>query len=166
MTEIVPITWKQAVALVKAWHRHLPDGLTGQRFGAALAIDGDICAVATAGTPARAWLDKRKIVITRVAVRPGVDVRENACSRLYGALCQASQALGYKQVWTYTLPGEPGISLRAANFEDMGLTDGGEWNRPSRKRKAATRPEPKRRWLRRLGVAAPAIPGEGPTNAR
>ena len=26
MTEVVPITWKQAVKLVAEWHRHLPRG--------------------------------------------------------------------------------------------------------------------------------------------
>jgi hypothetical protein len=32
----------------------------------------------------------------------------------------------------------------------MGLTDGGEWSRPSRARSAAVRPEPKRRWVKPL----------------
>lgn len=41
----------------------------------------------------------------------------------------------------------------------MGMTDGGEWNRPSRPRKAAKRSEPKRRWLRKLAAALPAQAG-------
>jgi hypothetical protein len=32
----------------------------------------------------------------------------------------------------------------------MGLTDGGEWSRPSRARPAAVLPEPKRRWVKPL----------------
>ena len=151
MTEIVPVTWKATVALVKKWHRHLPDGLTGNRFACALAIDDEVCAVGTAGTPSIAWNEQRKIVITRVAVKPGTPVRENACSRIYARLCQAAEALGYREAWTYTLPGEPGTSLKAAGFDDMGMTAGGEWNRPSRARAKATRPEPKRRWRRVLG---------------
>jgi hypothetical protein len=69
---------------------------------------------------------------------------------LYGALCQAGKALGYSEAWTYTLPHEPGTSLRAAGFVDKGLTSGGEWDRPSRRRAIAICPQPKRRWLRVL----------------
>jgi hypothetical protein len=69
---------------------------------------------------------------------------------LYGAMCRAAKALGYREVWTYTLPEELGTSLRAAGFVDKGLTAGGEWNRPSRARAPAKRPETKRRWLRKL----------------
>lgn len=158
MVEIVPVTWKQAQRFIREWHRHLPK-LVGCRFAAALAENGDVVAVATAGTAARVWNKERKIGITRVAVRPGVDVEINACSRLYGRLCRAAQALGYREAWTYTLPEEPGISLKAANFEDMGLTDGGEWDRPSRARSRAVRSEPKRRWRRILGSALPG--GQG-----
>lgn len=59
-------------------------------------------------------------------------------------------ALGYREVWTYTLPWEGGRSLRAAGFKDMGLSAGGEHDRPSRRRAPAKHPEPKRRWLRVL----------------
>lgn len=72
---------------------------------------------------------------------------------LYGALCRAAQALGYREAWTYTLPHEKGRSLKAAGFIDMGLTDGGEHCRPSRYRNPAKHPEPKRRWLRQLAHA-------------
>jgi len=71
----------------------------------------------------------------------------NACTRLYARLIRAGKALGYIRFITYTLPDEPGTSLRAAGFEDAGLTDGGEWDRPSRPRKPAERPEIKRRWV-------------------
>jgi len=115
---------------------------------AAQVVDAEgIClGVAIAGNPSRVWQGQAKLVIQRVATQGA----ENACSALYGALCRAAKALGYREVWTYTLPQEPGTSLRAAGFMDMGLTDGGEWSRPSRARKPALRPEPKRRWLRRL----------------
>jgi hypothetical protein len=69
---------------------------------------------------------------------------------VYGALARAAKALGYEEVWTYTLPEEPGTSLRAAGFEEMGQTKGGHWNTPARPRAPSVRPEPKRRWRRRL----------------
>jgi hypothetical protein len=77
---------------------------------------------------------------------------ENVCSMLYGALCRAGKALGYTEAWTYTLPHEPGISLRAAGFDRRGLTKGGEYDRPSRHRAPAVRPERKQRWVRRLAA--------------
>lgn len=142
---IVPSTVKAARACVKQWHRHLPD-LQGGLFAAAVAVDGKIVGVAIAGNPPQAWQGTGRFVISRCATTG----ERNACSMLYGAICRAAQALGYREAWTYTLPGEPGVSLRAAGFVDMGLTAGGEHDRPSRRRKAAVRPEPKRRWMRRL----------------
>lgn len=146
--KIAPCTVKAAIKKVGEWHRHLPD-IQGGLF-AAQCIDvgtGDCVGVAIAGNPSRVWQGQAKLVIQRVAT----EGYENACSMLYGALCRAAKALGYLEVWTYTLPHEPGTSLRAAGFMDMGLTDGGEHCRPSRYRKPAVNAEPKRRWLRKLG---------------
>jgi hypothetical protein len=115
--------------------------------------DGESVAVGIAGHPARVWQGTRRICITRIAVEhpPTGDRRaRNAHTMLYGALCRASKALGYLEAWTYTLPEESGESLRGAGFEDMGLSAGGEHDRPSRRRRAAVRPEPKRRWRRML----------------
>lgn len=137
---------KAALLKVKEWHRHLPE-LQGGLFAAQCIDDSGAClGVAVAGNPSRVWQGTGRLVISRVAT----DGHENACSMLYGALCRAGKALGYREAWTYTLPDEPGTSLRAAGFMDMGLTDGGEWDRPSRRRKAAVKPEQKRRWLRML----------------
>lgn len=147
---IAPCTIKAALKRVKQWHRHFPE-LQGGLF-AAQVIDGDgnCLGVAVAGNPCRTWQDSGRLVISRVATAGA----ENACSMLYGALCRAAKALGYNEAWTYTLPGEPGTSLRAAGFMDMGLTDGGEWDRPSRRRKPAANSAKKRRWLRVLSSSA------------
>jgi hypothetical protein len=75
---------------------------------------------------------------------------------LLSAICRAGAALGYEEAWTYTLPEESGVSLKAAGFVDMGLTKGEEWNRPSRRRAPAVRPDPKRRWMRPLTAEARA----------
>ncbi len=148
---IVPSSVKAAVAWVGQHHRHLPR-VQGGLFSAAIADDTGIRGVAIAGNPARAWQGTGRFVITRVAT----DGVGNGCSMLYGAICRAGKALGYREAWTYTLPEEPGTSLRAAGFEDMGLTDGGEHDRPSRRRAAAVRAEPKRRWRRVLAQEASA----------
>ncbi len=115
-------------------------------FAAGVSIDGVIVGAAIAGLPPRAWNGTGRLVITRVAT----DGSRNACSMLYGAICRAGQALGYREAWTYTLPDEPGTSLRAAGFIDRGQTAGGEHDRPSRRRAPAVRPEAKRRWSRSL----------------
>jgi hypothetical protein len=145
MAEIVPMSVKAALKLVKKWHRHLPE-LQGGMFAVGISEAGELRGVAVAGNPCREWQGTGRIYITRVAV----DQLANGCSMAYGALCRAAKALGYREAWTYTLPEEPGTSLRAAGFEDMGMTDGGEHDRPSRRRAPAVRSEPKRRWRRRL----------------
>lgn len=148
---IEPITVKAALKLVKTWHRKLPD-LQGGLFAALAVIDGQTVGVGVAGNPARVWQGTGRIVISRIAAQASADNprARNACSKLYGALCRAAEALGYREAWTYTLPEEPGDSLRGAGFEDVGLSDGGEHDRPSRRRKPAKRADPKRRWRRIL----------------
>lgn len=74
------------------------------------------------------------------------------------ALSRAAKALGYVEIWTYTLPDEPGTSLRAAGFEFMGWTshgDNADWNSASKARSAPTCPADKRRWRRRLSDTPP-----------
>jgi hypothetical protein len=107
--QLQPITVKAARAWVKATHRHLPD-LQGGLFAVAIHDLAGLCGVAVAGNPSRTWQGTGRIVISRVST----DGAENGCSMLYGALCRAAKALGYIEAWTYTLPHEPGTSLRAA----------------------------------------------------
>lgn len=147
---VVPCTIKRAKAEVLRLHRHLKVVGWG-RFAAAVALDGVVVGVGMVGNGPRVWEGTTKMVITRVAT----DGTPNACSALYGALCRAGRALGYTEAWTYTLPEEPGTSLRAAGFKDMGLTDGGEHHREKRPRKKAVRAEPKRRWCRILVGGTP-----------
>lgn len=146
MPEIVPMTVKGAKRAVKQWHRHLPR-IQGGLFAVGIEEAGELVGVGIAGNPCQEWQDTRRVYITRVAISEGI---RNGCSMVYGALAGAAKRLGYREAWTYTLPEEPGTSLRAAGFEDMGLTDGGEYDRPSRRRAPAVRPDRKRRWRRRL----------------
>jgi hypothetical protein len=106
--------------------------------------DGEIRGVAMAGRPsARVLDDGLTMEITRVAVLPDTP---GACSMLYGALRRAGQALGWARFVTYTLPDEPGTSLRAAGWREDGQTSGGEWGRDGRERETLF-PCPKRRWV-------------------
>jgi len=152
---LVPCTVKSAIKWVAEHHRHLRRELAGARFGVALADgNGEWVGVAIVTSGPRVWESTGRCNIARVCTT-GV---KNGCSKLYGAICRAAQALGYSEAWTYTLPEEPGTSLRAAGFTDMGLTDGGEHSRASRPRRPAERPEPKRRWRRLLTQPPHAAP--------
>jgi hypothetical protein len=140
-----PLPQRAARAWVKQTHRHLDDYPAGDLFRVALDVNGHMSAVGVAGRPCRMLQDGYTAEITRIACASPVEV--NACSRLYGALRRAGIALGYRRFVTYTLEDEPGTSLRAAGFHDDGLTDGGEWDRKSRRRKAAKQAGRKRRWI-------------------
>lgn len=142
---IVPLTVRAAAWWISGVHRHLRQ-VQGGLFAAAVLLDDLPLGVALAANPPRVWQGTGRFVIARVAT----DGAKNACSMLYGALCRAGQALGYTEAWTYTLPGEPGTSLRAAGFEERGFTKGEEWDRPSRSRAPAACADQKRRWVRRL----------------
>lgn len=140
---IRPITIKAAAKLVAKWHRHLPR-VTGGLF--ALAVEdegGGVRGVAIVGRPvARMDQDGRTCEVVRLAT----DGARNACSMLYGRARRVAQLLGYRRCLTKTLPEEGGASLRAVGIRPLGTTDGGEWSRPSRKRGAAMRAEPKTKW--------------------
>ncbi len=151
MTErlrVWPCTVKQAQKYVRRYHRHLPK-VGGAMFACAIGTGPGVKSwggVGLVGTGAQEWEGTGRAIITRVATK-GV---ANGCSMLYGALARAAKALGYVEVWTYTLPEEPGTSLLASSFVDMGLSDGGEHDRASRPRAPAVRADTKRRWMRVL----------------
>lgn len=113
---VIPITLRAARRFIAEHHRHnVPP--KGWKFGAALEHEGEIVGVATAGQPVSRILDDGKTLeVTRVCTVGN----KNASTMLYGAICRAAKALGYERVITYTLDTEPGISLRAAGFIEVG----------------------------------------------
>lgn len=113
------MTRTQTRAFVRAHHRHGRRPPASEILRAGLEHDGELVAVAIAGIPARELMDGYTIEISRVCVRAGVDPTVNACSRLYGALCRAAAALGWRRAISYTLDHEPGTSLRAAGFQPV-----------------------------------------------
>ena len=152
LLRVVPCTVKQAARFVSEHHRHLPD-VAGGMFACALAEDDPHVwrGVGIVACGAQEWEGTGRATIVRIAT----DGVPQGCSMLYGALCRAAKALGYVEAWTYTLPEEPGTSLRAAGFDDMGMSDGGEHSREGRPRKAAVRPDAKKRWRRKLSDTPP-----------
>lgn len=146
------ITVKEATKWCVTVHRHLRRELAGARFAVALVDNtGNRRGVGIVTSGPRVWEGTGRCNIARI----GTDGVRNGCSMLYGALCRAAQALGYREAWTYTRLDEPGASLRAAGFVECGITSGGEHDRPrqaKRRRRKAEQPEPKRRWVRTLAT--------------
>ena len=131
----------------------------------AVERDGKIVGVGIAGRPvSRALADGHTVEVTRVAT----DGTRNACSMIYGALCRAAKALGYRRAITYTLESEPGTSLRASGWRPDGktTTERRTWHSPSRPRvtidlfgNRRTPPGAKIRWVKQLA------PGEADRRA-
>lgn len=125
-----PSTVKAARRFVGEHHRHnLPPN--GGLFAVA-AFSGDRqVGVGIAALPvARLLMDGWTIEITRVCT----DGTRNACSLIYGALCRAAKALGYRRVITYTLESETGASVRSSGFTKDAECKTTNWNRPNRPR--------------------------------
>lgn len=138
---VFPWSVKAGLPWVRETHRHLPN-VQGAKWCVGLRRDGVVVGAALVGHAAR-MLGTDSLAVLRVAVIEGVP---NGCSMLYGACSKAARAMGAENMITYTLPDEPGTSLRAAGWVDGGMTDGGEHSRPSRRRPPAVDARPKRRW--------------------
>lgn len=142
--ELRPIGTREASYVVRHLHRHLPR-VVGGLFAVSVYVRDELVGVGVASRPkARLSCDGFTVEITRVATTG----HENACSRIYGALCRASQAVGYRRALTFTRLDEPGTSPRAAGFVETGITREQHWARPSRGRHADT--SQVRRWERPL----------------
>lgn len=109
---VVPITLREACEFVARHHRHNKPP-AGWKFGVGLRNGDEMVGVATAGRPvARALDDGLTIEVNRTCT----DGTRNANSMLYGAVCRAAQAMGYKRAVTYTQADECGASVRAVGF--------------------------------------------------
>jgi hypothetical protein len=112
---IGPVTKTDARRFVNDHHRLNEAPNVAQCTLAVGLYDGKtLVGVATAGRPvARALCDGYTLELNRTCIEGVVD---NGNSRLYGAICRAAKALGYKKVITYTLHEESGTSLKASGF--------------------------------------------------
>jgi hypothetical protein len=104
-------------------HRHHKP-VIGHVFSVGAEKDGRIVGVAIVGRPVSRHRDDG---ITAEVTRLCTDGTENACSFLYGAAARAAFALGFKRIGTYILASEPGASLTAAGWRNLGEAGGGTW---------------------------------------
>ena len=142
MLELSPITLTEANEFVLQLHRnHAP--VVGHKFSIA-AWDGEnVRGVAIVGRPVSRHLDDGwTLEVNRLCT----DGAKNACSMLYGASWRAAKAMGYKRLYTYTLPQEGGASLRAAGWKLIGEAGGGNWNCKARPRIDTEHQQRKLKW--------------------
>lgn len=143
MLQLRPVSLREANAFIKRFHRH-HGGRRAHRFAVAVEVEGKLVGVAIAGNPiSKALCDGRTLEVSRTCT----DGTPNANSMLYGAIWRAARAIGYRRMFTYTMPDESGASLRAAVWRRDGMTEGRPWNRPKRPRLVDYPVGPKVRWI-------------------
>lgn len=143
-----PLTLKQANQLVGQWHRHHKLAV-GHRWSLGVEVDGELVGAAIVGRPVARMTPQYSVAEVARLVTNG---QEHACSRMYAACARAAEAMGFDEIQTFILKSEPGISLKAAGWEEADEeSEGGDWNRPSRGNRRTDQPqEPKRRFFKKL----------------
>lgn len=123
---LVPISQAAAKKFIARHHRHNNPSITSV-FNVGIADDSGLVGVAMASLPvARMLMDGYTLEVTRTCVKEGTP---NANSMLYGACARVAKALGYRRLYTYTLPMESGVSLRAAGWTQEDGSFGGQTHR-------------------------------------
>lgn len=153
--KIVPLTLKQANALVERFHRHHKP-VRGHRFslGCELA-DGRICGAVIVGRPTARAINQYLVAEVSRLVTDGT---KNACSFLYGAAARVAKEMGFIKIQTYIIENERGVTLRASGWEFETITEGGDWNHSWRKGRRTDQPMcKKQRWAKTF----PGGEGEG-----
>ena len=139
---IVPCSISDAKEYVRQYHRHLSPP-NSALFACAVVEDKRLCGVAIVGRPvARGLQDGWTAEVIRVAT----DGTKNAPSALYGACWRAARALGYRKLITYTLTTEPGSSVRASGWHEVGTVKPRSWHTATRPRVDRQPLQAKIRW--------------------
>ena len=116
-----PLTLKEANAIVARLHRHHKP-VVGHRFSLGLvgSDDGMLGAVIVGRPVARMCDPYRTAEVTRLVT----DGTKNACSMLYGAAARVCKAMGFEKIQTYILETEPGTTLKATGWTQVGNHSG------------------------------------------
>lgn len=146
MIEAVPLELKVANAYVATLHRH-HDPVHRDKFRIGALQNGKLVGVVQVGRPVSRMLDDGETV---EVVRLCTDGTKDVCSFLYSRAARVAKEMGYKRIITYILCTEDGTSLRACGWQEDGVTSGGHWSRPSRKRSTTAPTVPKKRYVKWL----------------
>lgn len=145
---LVPLTLKQANALIRDKHRHHKP-VVGHRFSIGVENGNDLVGAIVVGRPVARMTEQYRVA---EVTRNVTDGTPHVCSMLYAAAARAAAAMGYERIQTFILASEKGTSLRAAGWkQDDVNSQGGDWNRPSRGgRRMDQSLEAKKRWSKLL----------------
>lgn len=130
----VPVDLSEARAFVASFHRHNAPP-AGGKFAVGCSDGQRLVGVAIVSRPVGRHTDDGETVeVTRCCVLS--DAPKGACSFLYARCWQASKAMGYRRLITYTLQSESGASLRGAGWKlvaELAANRPGMWQtRPGR----------------------------------
>lgn len=144
----IPLTLQQANNLVTTLHRHHKH-VVGHRWSIGVKDDnGVIHGAAIVGRPVARKTDQYFIAeITRLVT----DGTPNACSFLYSTCARIAKEMGFQSIQTFILDSEPGTSLKAAGWQYVSISAGGDWNCKVRQGRRTDQPmTPKQKWQRML----------------
>src|SRR5579859_6246851 len=97
---VVPLTLKQANAMVLALHRHHKP-CVGHRFSLGIVdSNGTIRGAAIVGRPVSREIDQYSVAEVNRLVTDGCS---NACSALYAACARVAKEMGFVKIQTYIL---------------------------------------------------------------
>lgn len=146
MIRAIPLELRQANEFVERLHRH-HDPVHRDKFRVGAEIDGKLVGVVQVARPVSRMLDDGKTV---EVVRLCTDGTKDVCSFLYSRAARIAKEMGYDRIITYILYTESGASLRACGWTEDGTTNGGCWDRPSRRRSTTAPTVPKKRFVMQL----------------
>lgn len=134
--QLVPLTLKQANALIETLHRHHKP-VVGHRFSLGCKMGQTLVGATVVGRPVSREVPQYEVAeVTRLAT----DGSKNACSFLYSACARVCREMGFIKIQTYILESEPGTSLLAAGWVFEADTAGGNWNHSWRKGRREDQP--------------------------
>jgi hypothetical protein len=143
-----PLTRTQVNDLIRNWHRHHKP-VPGYRFAIGARVGNELVGAIVVGRPVAQETEQYDIAEATRCVTNG---HKNACSFLYSAAARAAEAMGFERIQTFILESESGVSLKAAGWTFDGISQGGDWNRPSRGGRRTDQPMcRKQRWIKKLG---------------
>jgi|TARA_A100001011_G_scaffold395375_1_gene490185 hypothetical protein len=116
--KIKPCTLREANAFVIEKHRHSKQ-VRGCKFCIGALVNNKLVGVAIVGRPVARKLDDGFV---GEIVRTCTDGTKNINSFLYGACARIWKEMGGTKIITYTLETESGISLKAAGFKMVNIT--------------------------------------------
>lgn len=143
----IPLTREQANAHIREHHRHHKP-VVGDRFRIGAVLAGVLVGVCVVGRPVARGCDPYTVAeVTRLCT----DGTKNACSFLYSRAARIAREFGFNSIQTYILESESGDSLKAAGWEYVYTTRGGEWKHSDGKPRRNDQPsEPKQLWRKVL----------------